>query len=104
MFPYFSLLVHFLPQLNTIAISIYCHTVHAIAMVLVAVTIIKCNTLLHCNYNMYCNITKILSSKPIATPLTAMTINESDFVAIKRYYYKYDPITTLFHRCNIPHL
>jgi hypothetical protein len=40
--------------------------------------------------------------KPIATPLIGMTTNKSDFVAIKRYYHKYDPITTVFYRCNIP--
>jgi hypothetical protein len=101
-FSYFSLLVHFLPQLNIVAISIYCHTVHAIAMVLVVATIIKCNALLRCNYNIYCNITKVSLSKPIAMPLIVTTTNESDFVAMKRYYHKYDLITTLFHRCNIP--
>jgi hypothetical protein len=71
-------------------------------MVLVIATIIKCNALLHCNYNMYYNITKISLSKSIVTPHVAMATNESDFDAIKRYYHIYDPITTLFHRCNIP--
>jgi hypothetical protein len=51
-------------------------------MVLVIATIIKCNASLCCNYNIYCNITKKLLPKPIATPLIAMTTNESDFVSI----------------------
>jgi hypothetical protein len=94
-FSYFSLLVHFLSQLNIVAISIYCHTVHAIAMVLLVATIIKCNAILHCNYNMYYNITKISLSKPIAMPLIATTTNESDFVAMKRYYHEYDYYNTI---------
>jgi hypothetical protein len=48
-----------------------------------------------CDYNMYYNVTKNLLPKPIATPLIAMTPNKSDFVAIKMYCHKYDPITTL---------
>jgi hypothetical protein len=101
MFSYFSLLVYFLAQLNIVATSIYCHTLHAIGTVLCVAIITKCNTSLHCNYNMYCNITKKLLPKPIATPLIATTTNKSDFVATRRNCHKYDPITTLFHHCNI---
>jgi hypothetical protein len=68
----------------------------------VAVTISKHNDSLCCNYYTYCNGTKKSLPKSIVTRLIATTANESDFAAIRRYCHKYVPVTTLFHRCNMP--
>jgi hypothetical protein len=44
----------------------------------------------------YCRQAKILLPKPIATSHIAMTVNQSDIVAIGRNYHKYGLIATIF--------
>jgi hypothetical protein len=45
---------------------------------------------------------KKLLPKPIVTPHIVTTANKNNIVAIQRNYHKYNPITRIFYRDNIP--